>query len=183
MDAEIFRDFAFFNSFLFQRRWISLILFPLVMAGFAVLNLLTGSPFLFRLFLIIALVAPFFYLVYFRISLRNQIKVNNLDQPRLVYTIDFRGSCIELSNQKEKQSLEWNSVHKIYRFKDCFYLYITPSRAFILPRRDLQTGSTGNKFWMYVQSEAPEGRWRASFVSRKSELSQPDKTASACKKD
>ncbi len=159
MDAEIFRDFAFFNSFLFQRRWISLIMFPLVIAGFAVLNLVTGSAFLFALFLIIALAAPLLYLVYFRISLRNQIRVNHLDQKRLVYTISFENKRIEVANQKERQSLEWTSIYRIYRYKNYFFLYINPSRAFILPERDLQEGITGDDFWEYVQSAAPEGRW------------------------
>ena len=77
VDVKTFRDFAFFNSFLLHGRWISLMLFPLVMSGLGVLNLVTGSPFLFRLFLVLALVTPGLYILSYRISLRNQIKKIN----------------------------------------------------------------------------------------------------------
>ena len=161
IDDEIFRDFAFFNSYLFNGRWISLTLFPLVMAGLGIVNLVTGSSFLFRLFLVLALVIPVLYVFYYRISIHNQIIINNLQDRQLAYTTLFKDKQIEVSNQSEKQPLEWEKIYRIFRYKKYFYLYVTQSRAFILPAEGLEDSTIADEFWDYAQEMAPEGRWKS----------------------
>ncbi len=158
MDEKTFRDFAFFNSFLSRGRWKSLALFPVAMAGMGLLNLKTGSPFLFKLFLVLAAAGPVLYILFFKITLKNQIKANNLKEGRLVYTALFRDGLIEIANDHEKQPVEWENIYRIYRYKDYFYLYATLTHAFILPAKGLIEGSSIENFWKFAKQMAPEGR-------------------------
>ena len=167
VDARTFRDFSFFNSFLFHSRWISLALFPLVMTGLGILNLLTGSAFLFRLFLVLALLIPVLYLIYYGISLRNQIRVNNLTEKRQVYTTCFTNGKIAVTNENENQPMEWEHIHCLFRYKEYFYLYITKNRAFILPAEDLDDQKSADAFWEYSKLMAPKGRCRSYIKSKK----------------
>ncbi len=161
MDVSTFTDFSFFNSFLFHGRWISLLLFPVVMSGLGILNLVTGSSFLFGLFLILALVLPGLYFLFYRVSLRNQIKANNIEERRLVYTTRFNNEEIEVSNQNETQGLGWAQIYRVFRYKNYFYLYISRSRAYILPAEGLGEEESADDFWSYAQSMTQEGQCRA----------------------
>ena len=133
IDKTSFRDFAVFNSFRFRWRWLSLMLFPFFMLVLAVINRNTGSNLLFWIFLVLGLLMPAVYLFQFEVSLRNQIRANKLETPRVFYTVAVSDEKIVVSNQTERQELPWDRLYRAFRYKTYIYIYATQARVFILP--------------------------------------------------
>lgn len=132
IDQKSFRDFAVFNSFRFRWRGLSLMLFPLFMIVLAIINRNTGSNALFWIFLVLGFLMPAAYLFQFEISLRNQIRANHLEQPRVFYTVTVSPKTIVVENQTERQELPWDKLYRVFRYRDYIYIYATPARVFIL---------------------------------------------------
>ena len=133
IDQKTFRDFAVFNSFRFRLRGLTLLLFPFFMLTLAVINRITGSNALFWIFLILGLIMPAFYLFRFEVSLRNQIRVNQLEQPRVFYTVTVSPETIVVENLTERQELPWDKLYRIFRYRDYIFIYATQARVFIVP--------------------------------------------------
>ncbi len=142
MDARVFTDFSNFNSFRLKNRWLGLTGFPVLMIGLGVINYLTGSTLLFWIFSSLGIILPLGYMIFYRISLRNQIKANQLETPRLVYTVTISKRGVEVVNQKERATVRWKQVYRVFVRKNAVYIYITEGRAFILPEADLPEGCT-----------------------------------------
>lgn len=85
--------------------------------------------------LLVGLGVPIVYFVNFFTSLKKQVKLQKLNPPRLVYTIQFAETSdfIEISNDKEQVQYQWKDVYHVYYEKDAIYLFITKDRAFLLP--------------------------------------------------
>ena len=132
IDQKSFRDFAVFNSFRFRWRGLSLMLFPVFMIVLAIINRNTGSKALFWVFFVLGFLLPAAYLFQFERSLRNQIRVNHLEQPRVFYTVTVSPETIVVENQTERQELPWDKLYRIFRYRDYIYIYATPARVFIL---------------------------------------------------
>ena len=75
---------------------------------------------------------PAAYLFQFEISLRNQIRANRLEQPRVFYTVTVSSETIVVENQTERQELPWDKLYRVFRYRDYIYIYATPARVFIL---------------------------------------------------
>ena len=156
IDQKSFRDFAVFNSFRFRWRGVSLMLFPLFMIVLAIINRNTGSNAFFWIFLVLGFLMPAAYLFQFDRSLRNQIRVNHLEQPRVFYTVTVSPETIVVENQTERQELPWNKLYRVFRYRNYIYIYATPARVFIL------TCSAGedtcNRLWEMIVQHTEKGR-------------------------
>ena len=87
-----------------------MMLFPLFMIVLAIINRNTGSNALFWIFLVLGFLMPAAYLFQFEISLRNQIRANRLEQPRVFYTVTVSSETIVVENQTERQELPWDKL-------------------------------------------------------------------------
>ena len=141
IDKTVFTDFGRFNFFRVHHRWVGLVLFPLLMAIFAYLNLITGSVPLFVLFLGIGFVFPIGSILTFHVNLKNQIKANNLSVPRFSYTVSLGTAGFTVSTDCEKAEYSWEQIIHIYRYKQYIYLYVAKNKAFILPLGCIREGS------------------------------------------
>lgn len=141
IDETVFTDFSHFNSFRLSSRWLSLLLFPVVMAAFGAVNLLTGSRLLFYVFCAAGIALPLLYLLFYRVSLNKQIAAYQLEQPRSAYTVCLSADGIAVSTEKEKTEFCWEQVYRVFEMNDYTYLYITKARAFILPHCDVSQGT------------------------------------------
>ncbi len=150
MDGRIFTDFSNFNSFRMNRRWLSLVLFPVVMGGFGVVNLITGSRLLFYLFCAAGVAMPVFYLVFYHVSLKRQIAAYHLDEPRSAYTVSLSAGGIAVSTEKEQTSFRWDQVYRVFELDSCAYVYITKARAFLLPHSDLSQATPEQLHQMFL---------------------------------
>lgn len=156
IDQKSFRDFAVFNSFRFRWRGLSLLLFPLFMIALAIINRNTGSNTLFWIFLILGFLMPAGYLFRFERSLRNQIRVNHLEQPRVFYTVTVSPETIVVENQTERQELPWDKLYRVFRYRDYIYIYATPARVFILTRN--ADGDEFRGLWEMIVQHTEKGR-------------------------
>lgn len=133
IDKETFIDFSKFHRFYAQRNSWNIIIFPVVLLGFAIINWCIGNNTFGCILLALSVILPVGSLTAFYLRTYKQVEVFKLNTPRVFYSLSFHEERIQISNKKEKVNYEWSKVYKIYRTKCSIYLYITPMNAFIIP--------------------------------------------------
>ncbi|WP_320121898.1 YcxB family protein [uncultured Sphaerochaeta sp.] len=134
-----FRHFLTFNILKRLKLYKSPVIFASIMSVSAFISFLMhhveGAVMLGSVLLLVGLGVPVVYFVNFFASLKKQVKLQDLNPPRLVYTIQFseESDFIEISNDKEQVRYQWKDVYHAYYEKDAIYLFITKDRAFLLP--------------------------------------------------
>ncbi len=100
-----------------------------------IMHTVDGAVMLGLVLLLVGLGVPVVYFVNFFLSLQKQVKLQNLNPPRLVYTLHFEenSDAIEISNETEHVRYQYKDVYHAYYEKDSIYLFITKDRAFLLP--------------------------------------------------
>lgn len=170
--AEQFRRFSYFNGLILKRRYLGLIAFAVLLAVFGWCNLITGSKFLFWLFVGTGLLVPGIYLMQFRKSIRAQIKRLNLNEsPCEAYTVGLNQKGIYIERSGEHLSFDWETLHSAHRVGSCTYLYYAPQRALILPddcifgggTNDASANASPEDLWTLFQEHMPQKslkKWR-----------------------
>ena len=151
MDTKVFTDFSHFNSFRLNKRWLSLVLFPVIIVAFGFVNLFTGSRLLFYVFCAAGIVLPLLYLLFYRVSIKKQIVAYQLEIPRCAYTVFLSKDGVAVSNEKEQAKLDWERVYRVFELDDYTYVYITKARAFILPHRDIADGTPEQLHQLFLE--------------------------------
>ena len=140
IDAKTFRNFAFFDTFRLKKRYRAPLLFAAIMLAFAAgcLILLKDRPqaaLIGGVLLGVGLLLPAVYFLMFALSVRAQAKQMKL--PREAYSLTLadapEGLEIVGEDGKERVKLPWNKVYGAYRVRGCIYLYVHPTKAFLLP--------------------------------------------------
>ena len=57
---------------------------------------------------------------------------------------------------EEPQEVSWDSIHRAYRKNGCIYLYVTPSKAFLLPSK--QADAPDHEVWDFIRKRLGEGK-------------------------
>ena len=161
MDRKTLRSFAVFDTFILKKQWRRPAVFALILLVFAFVclfgiqkdqHVLIGSVLLF-----IAVALPFSYIFMFLSGINEQAK--RLRLPRRVYSLTLSGSGISIANDLKKEEnvwVEWNKVHALHRRKNAIYLYVSPTRAFILPNG--QADATPDELWQLITERAKAAR-------------------------
>ena len=158
VDAQVYTAFSTFNNFTLYRRALTLKLFPLLMAGLGIANLLGGYALLGIACILLGILLPLAYIGFHRRALANQIAHFNLDTPRLSYKVSLDQTGVSLENGKEKARYPYEMFHCSYRVNGCIYLYLTKTKCFILPAKDFQDGVTEEELWVFLQEKLGEQR-------------------------
>lgn len=146
LDEKTFRAFTMFDILKRRKYWHSPVIFASLLGTSAlvcfIMHRIDGAVFLGAVLLLVALGMPILYFTIFFHSLKKQIKAQRLDPPRLVYTLDLDESDkgIQIRNESQKASYAWKDVYRLYRDKECFYLFMTPDRAFLMPYSAIPEG-------------------------------------------
>jgi hypothetical protein len=163
LDKLTFRRFATFDTFRRQQRWRMPVWFMLIMLGFSVyLFFQTDKPqsaLIGGVLLAIGLGLPVVYLITFYITLRENVIKHRL--PRSVYTLKLTEKDINVrsaDNQQEELTLPWDKLHAAYRVKGAIYLYVLPTRAFLLP--DGQADVSDDALWAFITKKLPKDACR-----------------------
>jgi len=121
------------------------------------MNKIEGAVLLGIVLLVVALGMPVVYFSTFFTSLKKQVKAQNLNPVRLVYTLEFseESDALEISNAKEKASYQWQDVFHAFYEKEAIYLFITNERAFLLPFEVLESKA---EVWKLIVSKVPAER-------------------------
>jgi hypothetical protein len=152
VDEQVYRAFSHFNTFKAFHKSVGYFVFPIAMVVFAVVNLKTGSLPLFIIFLAIGLGLPVFNIITYRTGINHQIKKLNLDGTKIAYTTILNDEGIHVSNEKEHADYPWNKVYYAYHTDNTVYLFLTKTRCFILPYKDIQGGKTEDDLWSFFRT-------------------------------
>jgi len=163
LDKKTFQHFGRFDTFRRQKRWRLPIWFMAIMLGFATYiffqtdkaqsgligGVLTG----------IGLSLPIVYFSSFFLTLRENVKKYGL--PRRVYTLKLTDQDVYIHseiNKDEQMTLPWDKLFAAWRAPDAVYLYVLPSRAFILPAG--QADAPDDALWALITARLPADRCR-----------------------
>lgn len=158
MNQQVFTNFSNFNSFRLHNRWLGLAGFPVLMIALSVINRETGSDFLFYLFIACGIGLPLLYLLFYFVSLKQQIAANGLQTPRLAYTVTLSPQGVAVQTDKERAKYRWDQLYRVYVLPEATYVYITRARAFLLPHADLPDGVTTQDLVALVSQHLPAVR-------------------------
>lgn len=142
INASVYKRFAYFDTFRLKKRYRSPILFALIMTAFAIVCFLLKdreqNELIGGVLLAIGLLMPLAYFVMFESSVRTQIKAMEIDKnAREFYSLSLsdaaKGIEVESEDGKQKVQVEWEKAFGAYRVDGCIYLYVLPTKAFLLP--------------------------------------------------
>jgi hypothetical protein len=162
INAKIFRDFAFFDSFLRQKRWRPLALFTgillcsaflcFIMRGRAEQAVLLGG-----VLTAVGLGLPAAYFLSFLSSVKTQIKKMRLATQRHAYTLTLSGTeGIAVKTGNEQLTYRWEEVFAVYRLRCCSYLYVAQNKAYLIPDANVEGGAEA--LWEMLKTTVPAGR-------------------------
>lgn len=165
VDAHVYTAFSTFNNFTLNRRGLGLKLFPLLMIGLGIAHLLNTYLVMGVAFIILGCLIPLGYVGFHRRALENQIEQYKLTKPRLAYrvTLQQMGICIE--NEKEKTHYPYEMCYGAFQIPHYCYVYITKSKCFILPVKDLQDEVSESELWTFLQEKLGPQRTK-SYVKK-----------------
>lgn len=156
LDEKTFKRFAWFDLFVLRKKWIRPLVFSLILITFSVVALFTGkaqSGMISAVLLTVGIGLPLVYFGSFLSQVGMQAVRLKLKPARRVYTVTFREAGISVENNQKKEDLlemEWPSLQRAFRKKGCIYLYVTASKAFLLP--DGQANVPDGEVWEYLLS-------------------------------
>lgn len=161
INTPIFRRFAMFDTFRLKRRWVSPTLFALILFAFSFVCMISGkeqAQMIGTLLQVIGLGLPVCYVLAFLVQVGDQCKRLGLKKMRAAYTLNFCADELRIINDMVSEpevKLPYASLHGVWRVNGAFYIYATPSRAFILP--DGQYSLSSAQLWDYLKEHLNTG--------------------------
>lgn len=159
INSAIFRRFALFDTFRLKRRWISPVLFSVIMLAFSFAGMISGKEqgtFIGTILQIIGFGLPVCYVLSFLFQVHDQCKRLGLKTLRPAYTLNFTADALRVINDMNHEPevrLTYPSLHGVWRVSSAYYVYASPSRAFIIP--DGQYPLSPAQMWDFLKSVLP----------------------------
>lgn len=138
IDRKTFKRFAIYDTIVRRKCWRNPALFALIMSGFAAACFFARkthaqATLLGGVLLGVGLVLPIVWFGMFFSSVSRQATRSGLSPDRAQYYVTLSEEKIHVSKGKETADFLWQDVYLARRVKGCFYLYVSPARAFLLP--------------------------------------------------
>lgn len=158
IDAETFRRFALYDTFVRQGRWRNPALFAAILSASAAVCFLMrqrreGAALLGGVLLAVGLGLPAFYVLNYLWSVRRQGR--RLDASQIAYTLHLREEGLLAVAGQERAEYAWDRLFLACRVQGCIYLYVNAQRAFLLPDCGQSEAA-----WALVQEKLPEEKRR-----------------------
>lgn len=158
IDAETFRRFALYDTFVRQGRWRAPALFAAILGASAAVCLFMrqsreGAALLGGVLLAVGLGLPVFYVANFLWSVRKQGK--RLDGSQIAYTLHFKEEGLLAVAGQERAEYPWENIFLVCRVQGCIYIYVGPQKAFLLP----DCGES-EAAWALLQEKVPPEKRR-----------------------
>ena len=138
IDRRTFSRFARYDTLVRKKGWRNPALFALIMTAFAAVcffarkthaqALLLGG-----VLLGVGLILPLVWFGMFFASVRRQAKRSGLSPDTVQYTVTLSDEKIHVTKGKEAADFKWEDTHMARRVEGCIYLFVSPTRAFLLP--------------------------------------------------
>ena len=164
LDEKTFRRFTVFDILSRRRYWKSPVIFATILSVCAIVCFLMhrvdGAILLGFVLLAVGLGMPVVYFITFFSSLKRITKGQDLNPPRLVYTLDISdGDSFSVRNDKEEARYDWRKTYAAYRDNDCVYLFITQDKAFLLPESCAAEGF--DALWSLIREKVGKDKCKA----------------------
>lgn len=162
LDAETFCRFTIFDVMKLRKNWRSPVIFASILSVCAtvcfIMRHVEGAVLLGSVLLIVGLGMPLYHFGSFFFSIHRQIRQRKLKLPQLVYTIELTSGAegIVVDNGSEHAAYRWKQVFHVYRDKFATYLYLTPTRAFLLPHFCVEEGA--DALWELIGKKVPKDK-------------------------
>lgn len=162
IDSKLFRRFALFDTFIRQRRYKAPALFMAIFLAFSIVAFASGrkqSAMLGSLLLGVGVLLPLAYLLSFLLQVHDQCRRLGLKAPRPAYTLNLTETELRVINDMKSEPelrLPYDALHGVYRAKGAYYLYVAPTRAFILP--DAQNSLSPAQMWDYLSERLAQDK-------------------------
>lgn len=158
---QVFREFSFFNTFVLGARWLTVLIFPVVVLGTATVLFLQKNERASVVALVLVLLCIAFaggYIILYQRGLGTQIQKFGLkkDNPPVRYTLYLDDGGVSITNGKERTRVLWGEFFGVYVYKKNFYLYYNRSRSFLMPFADIEGGTPEEVWAFFKQKMAPE---------------------------
>lgn len=156
IDQQDFLHFALFDTFHVKKRWKTPVLFACLMtafaaACFALRQSREQAMLLGGVLLGIGLILPLVWYLWFLSSVKKEARKLGLSKTRIAYSLLLRGDGVTVRRGKEKAEYAWNNTFMARRVKGCIYLYVLPSKAFLLPKCEESDAA-----WDFICRHLPE---------------------------
>lgn len=162
INSRIFRRFALYDTFLLRRRFVSPCIFAAIFLAFSLVAFLSGreqSALLGGVLLAVGLFMPLTYVASFLLQVHDQSARLGLKALRPAYTLNMGETELRVINdmkQEDEAHFPWTSMHGVWRTGHAYYLYVSPSRAFILP--DGQCSLSPADLWDFLSARIGAGK-------------------------
>ena len=138
IDRKTFNRFADYESLVRKKGWRNPVLFALIMSAFAAVCFLARKThaqamLLGSVLLGVGLILPIVWFGMFFSSVSRQATRSGLSPVKAQYYVTLSEEKIHVSKGKETADFSWQDAYLARRVKDCIYLYVSPTRAFLLP--------------------------------------------------
>ncbi len=158
ISKKIFRNFALFDAFCRQKRWVSPAVFAGIFFAFSLISYLARfrndqALLLAGVLLSVGIVLPCVYFFSYLLSIKTQSDRMKLDKPRLAYSLSADTNGLGITMAKENQYIAWEQIYAVYRRKNCTYLYLSPGQAFLLPHAQIADGV--DTLWALLRNVVP----------------------------
>ena len=160
VNSEIFYNFSVFDGLYRKRGLFNAVIFATVMSVFAlVCIIMLGDTFLGSLLFLIGWGFPAFRVWNCVRFAKAQIKYLDLDNPKTVYSLHFSDEPdgITVTNHgggDDPLVYKWVDIHYAYRADGCIYLFVLPTKAYLLP--DGQAVEGTEALWQIIKANLPE---------------------------
>lgn len=157
IDQETFTRFAVYDTLVRKKGWRNPALFALIMSAFAVWCFLgrethAQATLLGGVLLGIGLLLPGVWLGMFFSSVRRQARRSGLSRDKAQYYVTLSDEKIFVSKGRETAAFQWPEAVLARRVRGCIYLYVSPTRAFLLTDGD----KTAQAWEIITANMAPE---------------------------
>ena len=138
IDRRTFRRFAMFDTFVRRKAWRNPALFALILSAaagvcFALRGTRPQAALLGGVLLGVGLLLPLVWIGMYAFSVDRQAKRMGLSAQKAQYYVTLFPERVHVEKGTEKADFPWEGVFAAYRTEGCLYLYVSPTRAFLLP--------------------------------------------------
>ncbi|MBP5749666.1 MAG: YcxB family protein [Firmicutes bacterium] len=158
IDRKTFRRFAMFDAFIRRKAWRNPALFALILSAaalvcFALRRTREEAVLLGSVLLGVGLLLPLVWIGNYALSVDRQAKRLGLSADKAQYYVTLFPERLHVEKGKEKADFPWEDVHAAYRAEGCIYLYVSPTRAFLLP-----DSADTERAWAMIEASLEPGK-------------------------
>ncbi len=151
-DKEEYKKFVIFHNKKYNLKYNLYTLFVLLLilfcsvSGFFANNIRIGI-----LFLLIAFCFALYRLFHPYLFVKKEAKSKKITE-KLTNTYTFYEKFFIIKNKQDTIKLKYYKLYKIFETKDCFYLYLNKTHAFVLSKNTFKIGDSTN-FYNFIKNK------------------------------